>query len=457
MRKTLSFVLALVLVLTTLAGCSNGSGTSNKASDSGNSATTTTTTATAAKSGETTEIVFWQLDGPTWLPLYKDLIKKFEDSHPDIKVKMTNIPEEGYFEKLNTAFAAGKGPDMWGGWYSPDEFDRGYIANIDPFIQKDGLDMNKYFQPITGLRLKGKDGHYYGLPRDMSNAVILYNKDLFDKYKVPYPVEGWTLDDFRNMAKQLTHKENKVYGTDLFTSDLNGISGNPILWNMGGDVTSDDGWTIKGYLDSPTTIKLFEYAQSVAKDGSDVPTSIIDSMGDAGPFASGNVGMTIGWLWGYNTIKKAGFKTGAVPFPKPQGSTSNYSWSETVSWYMNAKSKHQDAVWQFMKFMSGEDIGKDVVKDFTWGPPMPKIWEDNGLDKDEVLKVFLDQAKLDTKAPHYDRNRSWYDVSNLFVQAYTDIVNPVDGRSYKDPKTVLPKVADEMQKKLDELKAQNNK
>jgi ABC-type glycerol-3-phosphate transport system substrate-binding protein len=82
---------------------------------SGTSATTTTTTASAAKSGETTEIVFWQLDGPTWMPLYKDLIKKFEDSHPDIKVKMTNIPEEGYFEKLNTAFAAGKGPDMWGG------------------------------------------------------------------------------------------------------------------------------------------------------------------------------------------------------------------------------------------------------------------------------------------------------------------------------------------------------
>lgn len=445
MKKILSLSLAFVLILGVLAGC----GSNNKGSESNDAGAGATN---SADSGETVEIVFWQLDGPDSQPVYKDLVKKFEDKHPNIKVKMTNIPEEGYFEKLNAAFASGTGPDMWGGWYSPDEFDRGYIASIDEFIEKDSYDMNQYFQPITGLRLKGKDGKYYGLPRDMSNSLLFYNKDLFDKYKVPYPTEGWTLEEFKEKAKLLTHKEENIYGTDLFTSDLNAITGNPILWNMGSDVISDDGLTVKGYLDSPETIKWFEFTQSVVKDGSDLPSSVSQTVGEGGAFASGVVAMSPGWLWGFNSMKESPFKWGAVPYPKPEGSQHNYAWSETVSWYMNAKSKNKEATWEFMKYMSGEEVGAEVAKNFTWGPPMPKIWEDNGLANDEVLKVFLEQAKLETKAPSYDRHRTWYEASPAFVQAYIDIVKPLEGQEMKDPKVVLPQVADEMQKKIDELK-----
>ncbi|MBO7745335.1 sugar ABC transporter substrate-binding protein [Paenibacillus sp. MWE-103] len=459
MRKRAGLTLAVALAAGVLAGCSggsNGAGDSNGTNGANDAGGSNAADAGSGNkpSGKTTTIDFWQLDGTGTQDFYVTLIKQFEQAHPDIKVKMANIPEDGFFEKLNAAFAAGKGPDMWGGWYSPDEFERGYIAPLDEFIARDDYDMNKYFQPATALRLKGTDGHYYGLPRDMSNAVIYYNKDLFDKYGVPYPTPDWTLDDFRDAAKKITHADEGIYGTDLFASDFNAITGNPIIWNMGSDVASDDGKKVKGFVDSPQMIKLFQYAQTLSKEGVSAPSSVMQTAGDQGPFSAGKIGMSLGFLWGYNDIKKASFKAGAVGFPKEEGSTGNFAWTEEVSWYMNNKSEKKDATWAFMKYLSSPEVGKQAIDTrFMWGPPMPSVWEEKGLEQDELLKVFLEQAKLPTKAPSYDRNRTWNEVASMFSQAYTDVVNPVDGKSYKDPAEVLPKTADEMQAKIDELLA----
>lgn len=454
MKKWAGITLTAALTVGVLAGCSNGSDSGGSKDTSGNSASGNNSSGKSTP-GKTTTIDFWQLDGTGTQDFYVTLIKQFEKDHPDIKVKMANIPEDGFFEKLNAAFAAGKGPDLWGGWYSPDEFERGYIAPLDEFIARDQYDMDKYFQPATALRLKGADGHYYGLPRDMSNAVIYYNKDLFDKYGVPYPTSDWTLDDFHEAAKKLTHPDDGIYGTDLFASDFNAITGNPIIWNMGGDVASDDGKKVKGYVDSPEMIKLFQYAQTLSKEGVNAPSSVMQTAGDQGPFSGGKIGMSLGFLWGYNDIKKAGFKAGAVGFPKDAGSANNFAWTEEVSWYMNNKSEKKDAAWAFMKYLSSPEVGKQAIDtNFMWGPPMPSVWEEKGLEQDELLKVFLEQAKLTTKAPSYDRNRTWNEVGSMFTQAYTDVVNPVDGKTYKDPAEVLPKVADEMQAKIDELLSQ---
>ncbi|MBW7456905.1 ABC transporter substrate-binding protein [Paenibacillus sepulcri] len=429
-RKTnIHLLIVCLLVLGLLAGCmkdSNGSG-----------------------SGGKTEIVFWQPDLANWQPLYEKLVKKFEESHPDIRIKMANIPEEGYFEKLNTAFAAGKGPDMWVGWYPGNEFDRGYIQPIDEFIEASGWDMNQYFQPITDLRLKGADGHYYGLPRDYSSSVVLYNKDLFDAAQVPYPTEDWTVDDFRSIAKSLTNEEKKVFGTDIATGDSL-LTGTPLVWNYGGDMISEDGLTVKGVLDSPETMKAYELGQQLMKDGSVLPSSISETMtGDNGAFGSGTVGMTMGTLWGYNSLKDVTFKWGAVSFPKVPGGE-DYAWADIVSWFMNAKSKHKEATWEFMKFMSSTEIGQDVAEELTWGPPIPKIWEDQKLLDNEALKVFYDQGAKPTKKPVYVRNNAYDDITSDMTQTYTDIVNPLKGVEMKSPGDVLPQAAEEMQKKLDE-------
>src|SRR5690606_34734876 len=42
------------------------------------------------------------------------------------------------------------------------------------------------------------------LPRDISNVVLFYNRDLFAKAGIPEPRAGWNWDDFVETAQKLT-------------------------------------------------------------------------------------------------------------------------------------------------------------------------------------------------------------------------------------------------------------
>jgi multiple sugar transport system substrate-binding protein len=52
----------------------------------------------------------------------------------------------------------------------------------------------------------------WAVPRDVSNLVIYYNKDIFDKNNIPYPTTGWTTNDFLTKAQQLTNQETWGFG-----------------------------------------------------------------------------------------------------------------------------------------------------------------------------------------------------------------------------------------------------
>jgi ABC-type glycerol-3-phosphate transport system substrate-binding protein len=57
-------------------------------------------------------------------------------------------------------------------------------------------------------------GDLWGIPTQAEVRVVFYNRDLFDAAGVPYPVPGWTLDDFLTRAVALTQGDGaeKQYG-----------------------------------------------------------------------------------------------------------------------------------------------------------------------------------------------------------------------------------------------------
>src|SRR5919199_277274 len=57
------------------------------------------------------------------------------------------------------------------------------------------------------------------LTADTGPMVIFYNKDLFDRVGVPYPKEGWTVDDLVETARKLTFKEGE---TQYWGYEVNG-------------------------------------------------------------------------------------------------------------------------------------------------------------------------------------------------------------------------------------------
>ena len=60
-----------------------------------------------------------------------------------------------------------------------------------------------YTETYERFRYKGK---LLGISKDFATLVLYYNKDLFEKWDVPYPKSGWTWDDFLQTAKALTRE-----------------------------------------------------------------------------------------------------------------------------------------------------------------------------------------------------------------------------------------------------------
>lgn len=134
--------------------------------------------------------------------ILKPIIRDFEQKNPDIKIEIMHIPQN-YFQKLHMLFASNLSPDVV------------FINNIslpvyEKFIipQDENVDKSVYFrQAISALSYNGK---LLAIPRDVSNLVIYYNKDLFNKYGIKYPNKNWTLKDLLITTQRF--KKHNVLG-----------------------------------------------------------------------------------------------------------------------------------------------------------------------------------------------------------------------------------------------------
>ncbi|MDF2717584.1 MAG: extracellular solute-binding protein family 1 [Paenibacillus sp.] len=77
-------------------------------------------------------------------------------------------------------------------------------------IQKNKFDMSKFEPTTLELMRLLSNGGIYGLPLNNTVGLLTYNKDLFDKFAVPYPKDGMTWDDAYELAKRMTRVDNGV-------------------------------------------------------------------------------------------------------------------------------------------------------------------------------------------------------------------------------------------------------
>lgn len=82
------------------------------------------------------------------------------------------------------------------------------LYDITPDVKKANIDLNRFTQ--ESLERTMSDGKLYGFPLSVSNFVLTYNKDIFDKFGVPYPRDGMTWDEFVPMIQKLTQMDNGV-------------------------------------------------------------------------------------------------------------------------------------------------------------------------------------------------------------------------------------------------------
>jgi multiple sugar transport system substrate-binding protein len=224
-RKTwkIAALAAASLALTAgLTACASGSGTSaGSPGTSGGSADSAAAIAAALQ--KPTTLTVW-----AWTVQSKDIVTAFEKKYPKVKINLVNAGTgTTEYTKLANAIKAGSGaPDIAQiEYYALPQFAlSGDLVNLDTF----GLGSLQSDFSTAIWDSVDINGSLEGLPQGGGPMALFYNKNVFDKYKLPVPVT-WT--EYVSDAKKL-HAAN---ASEYITND----TGDPgfvtsMIWSAGG-------------------------------------------------------------------------------------------------------------------------------------------------------------------------------------------------------------------------------
>lgn len=310
------------------------------------------------------------------------LLKGFEKENPDIKVEFMHIPQN-YFQKIHLLFASNTSPDVIfiNNLYLPVYANAGVLEPIN-------LTENVFYpQALEALSFKGE---LYAIPRDLSNLVIFYNKDIFDKKHVAYPSENWTFKDFLNTAQKLTDKN--TFGISFEEDPLFYL---PYLMSNGGGILPDE-------LKKEESQKSLDFYADLRKKYHVAPERSENASATmAQMFLQGRMAMYLSGRWMVPKIREeAQFDWDIAKFPK--GTKGSIVQLDASGWAISKSSKHKREALKLIEYLSS----KQSIEAFTKSGLIVPARKDaanseiflNG-QKPENAKIFLDIISTSKPTP----------------------------------------------------------
>ncbi|GAA1855992.1 ABC transporter substrate-binding protein [Asanoa iriomotensis] len=375
-------------------------------------------------------VTLWYLEDP--VPEFLEAVKAgFEDKYPGTKVEMTEVPEDGFVTKIDTALLAKEPPDV-AFIYESRWMKAGSVMKLDDVINAQGIDTANMNQ--VALSECELDGHLYCLGSLTGSVVLLYNKDLFDKAKVAYPPadKPMTIDEYDAMARQLQAALGKdVYG---------GSVGSPYTW--AGRLThfSEDGRKVDGFANDPSTLHLYDVLGKLSRDKVS-PTAAEEELTPRHDLlGSGKAAMAVtDFEIGAKTLEAAGARWGAAPPPVEKAGDDSFVFVGTDKYGAFTDSKNPATAKALVAYIGTE--GSKIRAEKTDQPPldatMLQAWAGTNESRQEVVKVLSTSTKPGLFVPGF------WEVTSTLSDIYAQIL------AGETDTSAIQKEAPELQKKLD--------
>ena len=282
-----------------------------------------------------------------------ELIARFEEKNPAIKVKPEVAPFAQYWQRIQTEAAGGTPPDiMWMSVaYAWDFAHRKFTLNLQPLIDRD-LKRDDYFYGVSAtLRYPRVDqGDLYAFPHRWVCSVLFYNKKLFDEAGVKYPTDDWTYQDVLTATQKLTKLTGDPQTTVWGIHSHHAHTYLDALINAhGGEVLNKD--FSKAMLDQPKAIEAIQWAADlvVQHKASPDPT-VVQGLGPV--FPTGRIAMLIDGSYNIESFKKIeSFQWDIALVPKGPAARVIYGGPDSYS--ITNASKARDEAWEFLRFAVG--------------------------------------------------------------------------------------------------------
>jgi multiple sugar transport system substrate-binding protein len=307
-------------------------------------------------------------------------LNEFMTANPDIKVEYTPVPFDEFHSKLLTMMAGNSAPDVF---FLASAFYRDFAARnvlvdlTDKVDSQIGIDN---FIPSSQTKML-VNNKIYGVSSCTVSPVLFYNKNLFDKANLSYPpadpAKMWNWDKFVDVAKKLTIKSGKR--TQQF-----GVFGFQNFWwttvlSNGASVFTDDYSKIT--LQEPAAQEALQKIVDLRKKDGVAPAGNFlenSGMNTAQMLQTGKVAMVVDGSWALQELAKMDFPIGVAPLPKLKDTITTGQAHLHAIW---KGSKHKEAAWKLVKFLSSSKYQTNLVKVGLWMPNRKAMYTPEGIKK----------------------------------------------------------------------------
>lgn len=353
-----------------------------------------------------------------------------------VQVRLVYIPISEYIEgtQLQSAFAAGTGPDMF--VISPGDFLRfyngGVLYDLTDAIGQAGID-DFYGSALTTRTV---DSRVYGIPMESEPLTMFYSVDAFEDASLSEGDIPKTWDELLNVADKLTN--DRRFGIIFETSPnpYQNFTWYPFLWQAGGDVVDASG-TAPAFGSEATARALGFW-----KDAIDARVAPRTMQGGGGGdlvanLASGYGAMAQMVTAGGSFLEEGApdFRYGMFPLPVPERSAKPFTTLGGWAFCVSNRSPMAEAAAEFSAWaLAGEEsVNRMAEWAFTAKKSLPvrksvmqKALADGLFDRDPLMSyaafevVGLDRDDLTSDSSAFGRGEPRYTPD--VVRAVSDAI-----------------------------------
>ena len=313
---------------------------------------------------------------------YLDLIKKFNDTHPDIQVDYQLQPWDSIAQKLPTAIISGSGPDLATPDYNVATIQQ-YVANglalpLDDLIAQVGDGV----LPQAVIDSFSVGGKLYAAPANYATLLLYYNKDLLTKAGIAAPPK--TMTELQDDAIKLSDG-NGQYGIAL--ADNATIQMWPVLiWSDGGDLIANK----CSALADPKTIGTVEKWSGLIRDKQISPVGSTGQDAD-NLFAAGKAAFEINGPWAAGQYKAAGVNFDVAPVPVGD-SGKPVTLASTVPTIVSSKTTHPKEAQEFLAWWLSKDTQAQLSTAAAYAPSRNDMATDPAITSNPTVAAFAAQV-----------------------------------------------------------------
>jgi arabinogalactan oligomer/maltooligosaccharide transport system substrate-binding protein len=379
----------------------------------------------------TAELTWWDTSDPqNEGPAFKELITKFNETYPKVKINYQSVPFGETQNKFKTAAQAKAGaPDILRAevaWV-PEFASLGYLYSLDGSeLLADEAD---YFAtPMSSNKFNGKT---YGVPQVTDSLALLYNKKIFTDAGIAAAPKTWA--EVKTAAATIKQKTGK----DGLFINAGGYFLLPFIYGEGGDLV--DASAKKIVVNSTQNVTGVATAQDLVKSGAAVKPPANDSYGTMMTlFKEQKVAMIINGPWEVNNVRQAptfggienlgiaAVPAGSAKAGAPVGGH-NY-----VIWSGMPQEKVAAAI-AFVKFMSSAESQAFLAEKLGLLPTRKSAYDLAGVKDNAIISAFKPVVDAAVARP-------WIPEGGQFFGPLDQMATEVLVQN-KDPKASLDQVA----------------